>query len=102
MLVQQLDQLAVRFFVLECFFEEIPEFEIRQKIRGAFFLKLLLRTVGRFSAVERTLTRILHRQCGGNDEHFSQTLLAPGGKHHTRDAWIDRKLRELPADLREL
>ena len=101
MLVQELGQLAVRFLVLERVLEKAPELQIRQEVR-ALVLKLLLRAVGRVGAVEGRSRGSWIDKRGGDDQHFAQAVLALRGEHHARDARVDRKLRELPADLREL
>ena len=87
--------------MLDGFVEKLPQLQIAHEIR-ALVLKRQMRAVGGFGALERAITRILHRQRRRNNQHFRKAILLLRGDEHARDARINRKLRQLPTDIGEL
>ena len=100
-LVALAHQQAVRLLVPERFLEPFPDFQIRQKI-GTLVEKFRMCLRHRFLLVHRPFARILHRQRRGDDQHFIQAALLFCCDQHAPHPRIDRQLRQLAADRREL
>ena len=82
--------------MLQQFIEEIPQLQVAKEI-GALVLKALMRPIRRFLPLEWPVARVLHAQCGSDDEHFAQAVLVLRGQYHACNFGIDRKLRQPPA-----
>ena len=55
-------------------------------------------TVSRIPAFEGPVSRVLHAQRRGDDEHFFQAIPFPGGQYHARHLRVDGKFGQPPAD----
>ena len=51
--------------------------------------------------IHRPVTRILHRQSGGNDQDLLETAFILRGEQHARDTRVERQAREFPAHVRQ-
>src|SRR5258706_12210104 len=79
--------LATGLFPLAA--EQLPELQQRQEIR-ALVGEPLVPLVGRGGALERALTRILHRERGGDDARRGEAALVACRDQHACDPWIER------------
>ena len=80
---------------------EVPQLHQCQEV-ASFVGVAPVRLIGRILRLQRPLARILHRQCGSDDQHLGQALLVACREQHARHPRIERQLRELPADGGEL
>jgi len=93
--------LLVGRFVLPDFVRRRPHLQPGQELR-AIVLPLGVRLVGRARLFLRPVARILHRQRGRNDQHLLQAAVLPRGEDHATDLRVERQLRHLVADGRQL
>ncbi len=96
---QLFGQFAVRFLVADRLMHEGPQLHESQEVASVVGAAPV-RLIGRILRLQRPLARILHRQCGRDDQHLGQALLVACCEQHARHARIERQLRELPADRR--
>ncbi|CAH0222433.1 hypothetical protein SRABI106_01994 [Rahnella aquatilis] len=75
----------------------IPQVYECQEIR-VFVGKATMFFIGRLLFVHRTLARILNRQRGGNDHHFTYAAVFLCFQHHARQTRIHRQLRQLTTE----
>ena len=96
MLAAQVEQLAVGFLVLQHLVVERPQLDVGDEV-GVVVLELAVLVVRRLLAVHRPVARVLHRQGGGDDQHFGQAVFRLGRQDHAADARVDRELGKLAA-----
>ncbi|MNZ85756.1 hypothetical protein D3C78_1045590 [compost metagenome] len=86
---------------LALFLEAAPEVDQRGEVRIRV-LPLRMRLVGGLLALDRTLTRVLHRKRAGHGEHFIETALMRRFQQHAAEARINGQARQLAAQRGEL
>ena len=83
----------------------LPQVPVPQELGLLVLLaaaKPRVRLVGCAGAVLRTLARILHRQRSSDHQQLGERAAVARGEDHAADARVERQLRELDADRREL
>ena len=81
--------------------KEVPDFQIAEEVRVSmlkwfvFFIRLLL-------LVDRTIARVLSFERRRDDQDVVQARLIVSRQNDARDARIDRQLRQLATELRQL
>ena len=96
--VDRIDQLPVGFLVLDGIPEPGPQLHPGQEL-GFLVGELPVLFVGRLLALLRTFARVLHRQRGGDDQHFLEAAEVARGDQHAADARVERQLAQRIADL---
>ena len=95
-----IDELPMRQSLPVRISEEIPEMHERQKIRS-LVLEPMMRLVGRAPLVERTLTRIGHRQRRRDHQHLGEHTFVATAQDHPPDTRIERQSRKLASERRQ-
>ena len=78
----------------------VPQGDDRQQVRAGDVEPAVGR-VGLGALGDRTFSRILDRQRGGDDEHLAHAPEAVGFEHHPAEPGIDRQAGQPPADRRQ-
>ena len=68
----------------------VPERDDRQQV-GPGDVEPPVQFVGAFATVGGTLAHVLHRECGGDDEHLTHTSEATRFEDHPAEPRVDRK-----------
>ena len=98
--MQHLIKFAMRLLVLERVFIKFPQLHEAHELRLRMH-KFLVRQRGFLLLVVRSISRVLHRQCRSDDEHFLQRAFNFSGDQHSCDGRIDREPGELPTQRGE-
>ena len=101
MILQQGLQLAVGLLVLHLLLVPAPQLEPAHEV-GTLVGEQLVFLIRRLCALHRAVTRILHRQRAGDDQHLFDAALLLRRQQHAGDARVERQPGELGADLGEL
>ena len=94
-------QLPVGLLVRDRFFEPLPQLDPAQKL-GLLVHELAMCLVGGLLGLLRAVSRVLHGQRAGDDQHLAQTLLVARSQDHPRHARVKRQLGQLATNAGEL
>ena len=92
---------AIGLFVRQRLFVPRPDFYVGQKIR-TLVGEPFVRGIRRFLPLQRTVTRVLHRQRAGDDEDLGQAVVLPTREQQTGYLGVERQLGELVPQPGEL
>ncbi len=97
-LFDAIGKLALRALFLRQLFQPVPQLHIGQEL-GLVVVETGMGLIGRFTLMDRTITRILHGHGRGHDQHFRQTMMFMSGQNHAGHTRVHGQLGQGTAYL---